>query len=36
MFIVVTTMLFMEPNDYYDAPIDIVLHFIRSVGLIKG
>jgi hypothetical protein len=28
--------LFMEPSDYYDAPIDKVLHFIRSVGLIKG
>jgi hypothetical protein len=27
---------FMEPSDYYDAPIDEVLHFIRSVGLIKG
>jgi hypothetical protein len=27
---------FMEPSDYYDAPIDKVLHFIRSVGLIKG
>jgi hypothetical protein len=26
----------MEPSDYYDAPIDKVLHFIRSVGLIKG
>jgi hypothetical protein len=25
---------FMEPNDYYDAPIDKVLHFIRGVGLI--
>jgi hypothetical protein len=25
---------FMEP--YYDGPIDKVLHFIRSVGLIKG
>jgi hypothetical protein len=28
--------VFMEPSDYYDAPIDKVLHFIRSVGLIKG
>jgi hypothetical protein len=27
---------FMEPADYYDAPISKVLHFIRSVGLIKG
>jgi hypothetical protein len=27
---------FMEPSDYYGAPIDKVLHFIRSVGLIKG
>jgi hypothetical protein len=27
---------FMEPSDYYDAPIHKVLHFIRSVGLIKG
>jgi hypothetical protein len=27
---------FMEPSGYYDAPIDKVLHFIRSVGLIKG
>jgi hypothetical protein len=27
---------FMEPSDYYDAPIDKVLHFIRDVGLIKG
>jgi hypothetical protein len=26
---------FMEPSDYYDAPIDKVLHFIRNVGLIK-
>jgi hypothetical protein len=26
----------MEPSDYYDAPINKVLHFIRSVGLIKG
>jgi hypothetical protein len=26
---------FMEPSDYYDAPINRVLHFIRSVGLIK-
>jgi hypothetical protein len=27
---------FMEPSDYYDAHINRVLHFIRSVGLIKG
>jgi hypothetical protein len=27
---------FMEPSDYYDTPINKVLHFIRSVGLIKG
>jgi hypothetical protein len=27
---------FMEPSDYYDAPINRVLHLIRSVGLIKG
>jgi hypothetical protein len=27
---------FMEPSDYYDAPIGKVLHFIWSVGLIKG
>jgi hypothetical protein len=27
---------FLEPSDYYDAPIDRVLHFIRSVGLIQG
>jgi hypothetical protein len=27
---------FMEPSDYYDTPINRVLHFIRSVGLIKG
>jgi hypothetical protein len=26
----------VEPSDYYDAPIDKVLHFIRGVGLIKG
>jgi hypothetical protein len=23
---------FMQPSDYYDAPINRVLHFIRSVG----
>jgi hypothetical protein len=28
--------LFMEPSDFYDAPISKVLHFIRSVILIKG
>jgi hypothetical protein len=27
---------FIEPSDYYDAPIDKVLYFIRGVGLIKG
>jgi hypothetical protein len=27
---------FMEPGDFYDAPISKVLHFIRSVGLTKG
>jgi hypothetical protein len=27
---------FMEPSDYYDAPINKVLHFIQSEGLIKG
>jgi hypothetical protein len=27
---------FMDPSDYYDAPIYKVLHLIRSVGLIKG
>jgi hypothetical protein len=27
---------FMEPSDYYDAPTNKVLHFIRSVGQIKG
>jgi hypothetical protein len=27
---------FMEPSDYYDAPIDNALHFIRGVGLISG
>jgi hypothetical protein len=27
---------FMEPSDFYEAPIIKVLHFIRSVGLIKG
>jgi hypothetical protein len=27
---------FMEPSDYCDAPTNRALHFIRSVGLIKG
>jgi hypothetical protein len=27
---------FMEPSDYYDDPINRVLHFIRSEGLING
>jgi hypothetical protein len=27
---------FMEPSDCYDAPVNKVLHFIRSVGLTKG
>jgi hypothetical protein len=27
---------FVEPSEYYDAPIDKVLHFIQGVGLIKG
>jgi hypothetical protein len=27
---------FMEPSDFYDAPIFKVLHFIRSVGLIRS
>jgi hypothetical protein len=27
---------FMEPSDYYDAPINEVVHFIRGAGLIKG
>jgi hypothetical protein len=26
----------MEPSDYYVAPIDKILHFIRGVGSIKG
>jgi hypothetical protein len=26
---------FKEPSDYYDTPINKVLHFIRGVGLIK-
>jgi hypothetical protein len=28
--------LFMEPSDFDDTPIFKVLHFIRSVGLIRG
>jgi hypothetical protein len=27
---------FMEPSDYYDTPINKVLHFIQSVRLTKG
>jgi hypothetical protein len=27
---------FMKASDFYDAPIFKILHFIRSVGLIKG
>jgi hypothetical protein len=27
---------FLEPSDYYNTPINRVLHFIPSVGLIKG
>jgi hypothetical protein len=27
---------FMEPSDFYDAPIFKVLHFIQSVRLMKG
>jgi hypothetical protein len=27
---------FMEPSDYYGAPIYKVLHIIRGVGLLKG
>jgi hypothetical protein len=30
------SQFFMEPSDFYDAPISKVLHFIRSVGLIHG
>jgi hypothetical protein len=30
------TQFFMEPSDYYDAPIDKISHFIRGVGLIRG
>jgi hypothetical protein len=26
----------MEPSNYYDAPINKVVHFIQSVGLIKN
>jgi hypothetical protein len=27
---------FMEPGDYHDAPINQILHFVRSVGLLEG
>jgi hypothetical protein len=27
---------FKEPSDYYEVPINRVLHFIRSLGLIKA
>jgi hypothetical protein len=27
---------FMEPDDYYEAPLSKVLQFTRSTGLIKG
>jgi hypothetical protein len=27
---------FMEPSDFYDAPISKIIHFIQSVELIKG
>jgi hypothetical protein len=27
---------YMEPSDYYDAPINKFLRFIQRVGLIKG
>jgi hypothetical protein len=27
---------FMDPSDYYGAPMNKDLHFIRSVGLIEG
>jgi hypothetical protein len=30
------SQFFMEPSDFYNAPISKVLHFIQSVGLIKG
>jgi hypothetical protein len=30
------SVFFTEQNDYYDAPINKILHFIWSVGLIKG
>jgi hypothetical protein len=29
-------LYFMEPGDYHDAPINQILHFIRSVGLLEG
>jgi hypothetical protein len=27
---------FIEPSNYYDAPLNRALHFTRSIGLIKG
>jgi hypothetical protein len=27
---------FMEPGDYQDTPLSKILHFIRSVGLLRG
>jgi hypothetical protein len=27
---------FMEPSDLYDSPINKVIYFFRSVGLIRG
>jgi hypothetical protein len=36
MMPVLLGQFFMKPSDFYDAPIGKVLHFIRSVGLIKG
>jgi hypothetical protein len=26
--------VFLEPSDYYETPIDVILHFIRGVRLI--
>jgi hypothetical protein len=31
----VTWASLVEPSDYYDALINKVLHFIRSIGLVK-
>jgi hypothetical protein len=28
--------LFMKPSDSYDTPISKILHFVLTVGLIKG